>query len=287
MIYDLHSHTLASDGALSPAELVAAAEQAGVGALAITDHDTAAGYSEWQALNRTTSVHVIPGIEFSTTWNGIGVHIVGLNIDPASDAISSGSATQLAARHERAGRILERLRKAGLKVDDTALLESTGSTAPGRPHIARYLVSQQLVKDESTAFKKYLGAGKAGDVKNLWADLPTIIDWIRASGGTAVLAHPDKYQLTFSKLTRLSAEFASLGGQAIEVISGQQLAATTERLARLAASQGLLASVGSDFHRDGPYNPQPGVELPRLEGLRGVWERWPVADILSTEGAAS
>jgi 3',5'-nucleoside bisphosphate phosphatase len=274
MIYDLHSHTLASDGALSPAELIAAAEQAGVDALAITDHDTVAGYSEWRALNKPSSVLVIPGIEFSTTWNGIGVHIVGLNINPASDAISSGSEMQLAARRERTSQIVERLRKAGLAVEEKALLEYAGTTAPGRPHIARYLVQQQLVKDESTAFKKYLGAGKAGDVKNLWANLATIIDWIRASGGTAVLAHPDKYQLTFSKLTRLSAEFAGLGGQAIEVISGQQLAATTERLARLAVAQGLLASVGSDFHQ--PGQPWAGLgrtgELPR--GAAPVWDTW-------------
>jgi len=274
MIYDLHSHTLASDGALSPAELVASAEQAGVGALAITDHDTTAGYSEWHALNRSSSVRVIPGVEFSTTWNGIGVHILGLNVDPGSDAMRSGTRSQLNARRERAARIIERLQKAGLAVDEAALLDSAGTTAPGRPHIARYLVSQQLVKDERTAFKKYLGAGKAGDVKNLWADLSTVIEWIRGSGGTAVLAHPDKYNMTFGKLTRLTADFAGLGGQAIEVISGRQLAVTTERLARLAASQGLLASMGSDFHQPGQSWASLGKITQMPASASPVWDSW-------------
>jgi predicted metal-dependent phosphoesterase TrpH len=274
MNYDLHSHTLASDGSLTPDALVAAAVDAGVDTLAITDHDTVAGYLEWASGANKLAIEVIPGIEFSTTWNGIGIHVLGLNIDPHSAAIQTGSKIQISARCERAVRIIERLKKAGLPVDQDALLASAGTDAPGRPHIARYLVDNGLVKDINTAFKKYLGAGKAGDVKNLWAEMKTVVDWIRDSGGTAVLAHPDKYNLTFSKLTRLTDDFAALGGQGIEVISGQQHPDTTQRLARLCSERKLVASKGSDFHQPGQPWSRLGTSGPLPEQCTPVWHHW-------------
>jgi len=274
MNYDLHSHTLASDGGLTPDALVAAAVDAGVDTLAITDHDTVAGYLEWASRANKLPIEVIPGIEFSTTWNGIGIHILGLNVDPCSAAIRTGSNVQISARRERAVRIIERLKKVGLQVDQDALLASAGTDAPGRPHIARYLVDNGLVKDINTTFKKYLGAGKVGDVKNLWAEMKVVTEWIRDSGGTAVLAHPDKYNLTLSKLIRLIDDFAALGGQGIEVISGQQHPDTTQRLAGLCSERNLVGSKGSDFHLPG----QPWCQLGKIGELpkhcMPVWHHW-------------
>ncbi len=251
-----------------------AAEQAGVTTLAMTDHDTVAGYLEWSEQAGDTSLAVVPGIEFSTIWNGVGVHIVGLNIEPHSDAIRAGTESQLNARRARTSRIVERLNKAGLLVDEDALLANCGNAAPGRPHIAQHLVERGLVKDTATAFKKYLGAGKAGDVKNLWAELQTVIEWIRDGGGTAVLAHPDKYSLTFAKLGRLCGDFKQLGGQAIEVISGLQTEVATHRLCKLAEEHNLLASLGSDFHQPG----QSWARLGQPSALPGdctpVWQHW-------------
>ncbi len=274
MNYDLHSHTTASDGKLSPIELVAAAKQAGVDTLAITDHDNVAGYLHWSHNNTEDSINVIPGIEFSTTWNGVGIHVLGLNIDPLSDAIADGVSKQLAAREERAVQIIERLRKAGLDVSHDELILSADTHTPGRPHIARYLVQKDLVKDERTAFKKYLGAGKTGDVKNLWAELSTIINWIRDGNGTAILAHPNKYKLTLAKLDRLTKDFASLGGQGLEVISGRQDLETTTRLAKLCAEHQLLASRGSDFHEPGQSWAQLGNIAPLPNQCQPVWEHW-------------
>ena len=98
------------------------------------------------------------------------------------------------------------------------------------------------------AFKKYLGAGKAGDIKEQWADIPTVVSWIREAGGVAVLAHPLKYKLTRTKLVELLGEFADAGGEGMEVISGRQVPSITKDLSIMCNKHGLLASCGSDFH---------------------------------------
>jgi hypothetical protein len=137
------------------------------------------------------------------------------------------------------------------------------------------MVAQGHVRDHSEAFDKYLGQGKTGDVKAFWPELATVTQWIAAAGGVAVIAHPLKYKFTRMKLRRMVIDFIAANGAGIEIASGHQSADQTARLRRLATEFGLEVSVGSDFHRDGAYSPQPGVELPALEGLRGVWERWP------------
>ncbi|MBT8447817.1 MAG: phosphatase, partial [Gammaproteobacteria bacterium] len=120
----------------------------------------------------------------------------------------------------------------------------------------------------STAFRKYLGNGKAGDVKDHWAPLDEVIGWIRGAGGIAVLAHPGHYQLTRSKRRRLVAAFKAAGGGAIEVISGRQDPALTAALARDSVDFELLASAGSDFHRPGQF----GVELGAVASLPPICE---------------
>jgi predicted metal-dependent phosphoesterase TrpH len=130
------------------------------------------------------------------------------------------------------------------------------------------------VADAGEAFDRYLGQGRRGDVKAFWPDLAEVTGWIAAAGGVAVLAHPLKYRFTRMKLRRLALDFRSAGGRAIEIVSGRQTPDQVAQLSRLAAELDLEVSVGSDFHRDSPYGPRLGVELPPLRGVRGVWERW-------------
>jgi predicted metal-dependent phosphoesterase TrpH len=271
MIFDLHSHTTCSDGTLTPPDLVARAVAMGVSHLAITDHDTVDAYRN---LSASPGLTLIPGIEFSTAWNRIGVHILGLNIDPGSAAIREGVRFQHGARRQRAEHIAEKLEKYGL---GNALDGARGFASAdniGRPHFARYMVASGFVRSEQEAFKRYLGAGKPCDIRQHWAEPQQVVDWIRAAGGSAVLAHPAKYNLTRSRLLALVEDFKRWGGEGLEVVSGQQLAATTRDLARLCESQGLAASWGSDFHRPG----QPWAELGRCStppgGLRAVWASW-------------
>lgn len=273
MIYDLHSHTNCSDGTLSPAELMALAARAGVDVLAVTDHDSTAAWQQLE-LCKAQSIQVIPAVEFSSQWRKIGVHILGLNVAINSEALKTGVAFQQQARRQRAERIAEKLHQAGLADTLAGAAAIAGNDNLGRPHFAQYLVNIGAVGNFRQAFKKYLGAGKPGDVKQCWAEIPQIVSWIRDSGGTAVLAHPIKYDLTRTKLIALIDDFIAAGGQGMEVVSGKQMPNTTRDLAVICQQKQLLASCGSDFHQPG----QPWAELgcfpPLPEQCQPVWQHW-------------
>ncbi len=279
VLIDFHTHTTASDGALSPRELVQRARDRKVDMLAITDHDTVAGYltAVQQYPQYAAGPRLIPGIEFSCRWSGTTVHIVGLGMACDHPAMIEGLAVLKAARGERGRKIAERLERLGYQGALAGALAEAGESQLGRPHFSAWLVAQGHVEDHRTAFDKYLGQGKTGDVKAFWPELAEVVHWIVTAGGVAVIAHPLKYQFTRMKLRRLVIDFTAAGGAGIELASGLQSADQLAQLRRLATEFRLEVSIGSDFHRDGPYNPQPGVELPALEGLRGVWERWPDA----------
>ncbi len=273
MIVDLHTHTNASDGTLSPQELVREARAANVGMLAITDHDTLAGYQQVSGLEPGT-IQLISGIELSARWHKTGVHVVGLNIDPDSDSLRQIIATQQQARRARATIIAERLAKRGLG----DLLEQANQAAElgniGRPHFAHALVTNGIVRTFSEAFNKYLGSGKIGDVPPTWLPLDNIVQGIREAGGVAVLAHPDKYAITQSKLARLIDDFRAAGGQALEVISGRQTASRTRELGALCSQKGLHASCGSDFHKPGQSWADLGRHGLLPDNCRPVWDIW-------------
>lgn len=272
MIFDLHSHTSFSDGVLTPRELILRAIDQGVGALAITDHDTVDAYRDLPAVE--TQIRLVAGIEFSTQWENSGIHVLGLNIDPDSDAIVAGTRFQTEARMRRALRIGENLEKKGLAgAYEGAAGLSTGGYM-GRPHFAHYLVNSGQVDSVEAAFKKYLGAGKAGDVRQHWADLPQIIQWIREGGGIAVLAHPLKYKMTRTRLRRLLDRFIAEGGQGMEVVSGKQLPYQTADMAKLCEEKNLLASCGSDFHRPEKIWAELGKFAPLPGNVTPVWDRF-------------
>jgi predicted metal-dependent phosphoesterase TrpH len=130
------------------------------------------------------------------------------------------------------------------------------------------------VSNIQQAFKKYLGAGKAGDIKEQWADLAQVVAWIRDAGGVAVLAHPTKYKMTGTKINQLITDFAAVGGEAIEVISGLQIPSVTKDMARLCNRHGLLASCGSDFHSDQQPWAALGMVAPLPDSCTPIWQRW-------------
>jgi len=272
VIYDLHSHTTASDGSLDPDSLIAYAAECGVDVLAITDHDTLDAFERVDG--SASGTRLLTGVELSTTWNRIGIHVVGLDIDPRDRMLCDGVKQQKAGRIERARTIAERLQKLGIPVPLDDVLEIAGDACVGRPHFAEHLVATGICRDTKTAFRKYLGAGKVGDVRQGWAALTDVVQWITSAGGTAVLAHPVKYGLTKSKTRALAMDFRSAGGHAIEVVCGTQSETTTNHLARLATELGLAASCGSDFHAPGFAWSRPGGFPPLPAGVRPVWETW-------------
>jgi len=276
MIYDLHTHTTASDGELTPAKLVEYARGKGVGVLAVTDHDTVDGIAEAQAEAKRSDVEegliLIPGIELSCQWQSLDIHIVGLNVNTTDEGLMSGIHEQRQRRIERGEKLGVRLARAGQKHVYQDACALAGTTWPGRPHFARVLVERGVCKDVTQAFKKYLGAGKVAYVATDWVSVAGAVDWIRGAGGVAVLAHPAKYRLTRSKLRRLVADFKEAGGQGIEVISAKQDVNITSMLKSLALEFGLYASCGSDYHGASTRWLEMGKIPPLPKDCVPVWE---------------
>lgn len=275
-VYDLHSHTRASDGLLTPAALVQRAVEMRVGVLAITDHDSVAGVKEAQqtAIDNDLPIKVLAGAEISTLWENHEIHIVGLNIDIRHPAMVAFLAGQHACRQARAEEIGERLTKAHIP---DALAGATRLADGGiitRGHFARFLIEQGKAENIAQVFKNYLARGKTGYVPPQWCTIKQAIDAIHHSGGCAVLAHPGRYGLSAKWLKRLVAHFREAGGDAMEVAQCQQPPNERTTLAHYARDNELAASQGSDFHQ-----PCPWIELGRKlwlpAAVEPVWERFP------------
>ncbi|SFR49215.1 hypothetical protein SAMN05216203_0855 [Marinobacter daqiaonensis] len=274
---DLHCHSTASDGALRPDELVERAAAKGVTHLALTDHDTLEGIAEAQQAARLAGISLISGIELSCVWRKNTIHIVGLDMDLNDPVFLERVAGQEANRWRRASVIAEKLRKHVNGCPEDILARATVSAngdVPGRPHFARVLSDEGLVRDIAQAFQKYLGAGKPGDVKAFWPELEEVVGWVNDSGGIAVVAHPRKYRLTATKLRELVSDFMAAGGEGIEVVTSGQSSGDLGFLTELCRRQGLLASRGSDFHYPGAGWCELG-RIPELpEGLTPVWQKF-------------
>ena len=224
--YDLHCHSTASDGVLTPTELVQRAHEQGVNVLALCDHDTVMGIDEAKLEADKLGIELINGVEISTNWEGRGIHIVGLNFDKTHPKMTALLAEQKSLREKRAVEIGHKLEKAGV---------------PNAYEGAKALANGQ-------AFKRYLGSGKSCFVKAEWVDIPTAIDTIHAAGGVAVIAHPMRYNMTGKWIRRLIVDFKQWGGDGMEVADSGQTKDQRQYLARLANEYDLAASLGSDFH---------------------------------------
>ncbi|MBL6694243.1 MAG: PHP domain-containing protein [Luminiphilus sp.] len=272
MIVDFHTHSLASDGALAPMELLRRAKAAGVRQFALTDHDTTAGYLSVRHTTEANEVGLISGVELSCRWATTTVHVVGLNFDADAPEMVAVVEQLTQAREERAEKIAKRL--AGVGIDGA--LEGAKAIAKesqiGRPHFATWMAEAGAVDSVTEAFDKYLGAGKIGDVKMFWPPLSDVVQAITRAGGVAILAHPLKYRLTGMKLRALINDFKAAGGGAIEVLNGRQPETDLKRLSQLAEGNGLMCSVGSDFHRDFEYGPKLGIDVERLPTGAYVWD---------------
>ncbi len=274
--FDLHSHSFRSDGTLAPAEVVLRAHAAGVETLALTDHDVTDGLEEARAAAAPLGLRLVPGVEVSATWDGLTVHVVGLNIDPDNVALQAGLAGLRAERNERAMEIGRRLAKHRI----TGIYEGAAKLAQGqivsRTHFARYLVSQGYCTTVAQAFKQLLARGRPGHVPSRWASLAEVAGWITAAGGQAAIAHPARYKLSNGKLRTMLGEFKECGGSAIEVVCGSHTPDNIRHFAALAREFGFLASCGSDYH--GPESAGTwggfGKLAPLPADLTPVWERF-------------
>ncbi len=271
-IYDLHSHSIASDGALSPTELVKRAHEKGVTVLALTDHDTTNGLAEAQQAAADLGMRLINGIELSASHLNQCLHIVGLNIDPHNPSLSEGIARQQSIRDLRAKQIAEKLEKKKIFGAYQFVTQAAGNGEITRSHFADFLLTHQHVTTQQEAFDRYLSKGKPAFVPTVWASLEETVAWIKAAGGVAVVAHPMRYKLSAKWMNRALAVFKQAGGQGIEVVTGRASLDEIRMSQQFAEKHQLYASAGSDFHApDNIY-----LELGRLAampvGLKPVWE---------------
>ncbi len=243
----------------------------GVDVLALTDHDTVAGVAEAQSTAKDLPLSLISGIEVSAQWRGRTIHVVGLNIDINRPKLVAALDTLHRLRNDRAQQIAVKLEKVGLKDALAGAQGFAGDSIIGRPHFAAHMVASGFVKSSAQAFKRYLGAGKVGDIGNVWPEVCEAVGLIVEAGGIAVLAHPEKYKLTRTKLRELIADFSAAGGGAMEVVSSRQDPKVTKMLAELCGHFGLLASTGSDFHRQGQPWQELGQQSELPEGCQPVW----------------
>ena len=255
--------------------------------LAITDHDTVAGYRSvaghyTQVCEEMT---LIAGVELSCRWSGATIHILGLGIDCDHPVMKAGLETLSRARMERGEVISRRLAALGFEGALAGAREKAGDSQLGRPHFAQWMIEQGHVANFNKAFDKYLGQGKPGDVKSCWPELAEVTRWIVAAGGVAAIAHPLYYRFTRMKLRRMVVDFKAAGGQAVELINGRQTTDQTAQLRRLASEFELEVTAGSDFHRDSEYGAKLGVDPGLLKGMPAVWERWSGADFAAEECA--
>lgn len=288
VIVDFHTHSLASDGALEPGDLLLKAKEAGVSRFAITDHDTLAGYLSVKGSQAARDVGLVSGVELSCRWAKTTIHVVGLGFDDSAAEIIDMVTSLSDARIERAKTIAQRLENAGFSGALGGALKVANGSQIGRPHFAQWMLDAGHVASLTEAFDKYLGAGKVGDVKAFWPAMAEVVRAITASGGVAVLAHPLKYRLTGMKLRALINDFKAAGGSCLEILNGRQPEVDMKRLSQMAQSSDLLVSAGSDFHRSFEYGPTIGVDADRLAAGQYVWnERALNGSVGSTDRAVS
>lgn len=246
MRIDLHTHTTASDGLLTPAELVRAAAAEPLDVIAVTDHDTVDGVAEASA---ASSVRVVPGIELSTTHEGASVHVLGLFLGTEHSGLRRALAAFGEERAKRAEEMVRRLNAIGYPITMYDVAREAGRAVIGRPHVARALIRLGLVPDMRSAFsRELLGDGGPADVPRSGPSSAEAIRLVRDAAGVAVLAHPGsgRRPLTEPEIEAL----LGAGASGIEVEHPDHSPETRDALRALTERLGAVATGGSDFHGD-------------------------------------
>ncbi|HEY8360813.1 MAG TPA: PHP domain-containing protein [Ramlibacter sp.] len=258
---------------MTPEALAQRAAANGVELWALTDHDEIGGQQRAAAAAHAHGMKYLTGTEISVTFADETVHIVGLGFDAEDPAMLQGLHATRGGRGERAREIAAGLAKVGIAdAYDGALRYVGNPELISRTHFARFLVESGVCKDTSEVFRRFLTEGKPGFVPHRWASLRDAVQWITASGGLAVIAHPARYRFTANEEYALFTEFKTHGGRGVEVVTGSHSAAEAVKYAETAREFGLAASRGSDFHSPEESHTDLG-KLPYLPGqLTPVWE---------------
>ncbi len=257
---DLHTHTTASDGVLTPTQLIELAAENNIGTIAITDHDTVSGIAEGLKAAEKLNVMLIPGIEISTKADSFDeeIHLVGLFINPQNPELLHELELLKTFREKRNRKIIERLKEIGIEIPEELLLNMSSRPKTiatlGKPDFAKALYKIGAVKHEAEAFGKFLNDknGLAG-VQKERIELGDAISLIHKAGGLAILAHPFHITKNYTELYMLVEKYAGQGLDGMEVYYNNYNRKQIKNLKKLAEHFGLLKSGGSDFHFAGGY----------------------------------
>jgi predicted metal-dependent phosphoesterase TrpH len=278
---DLHTHTIASDGVLSPTQLVQRAEKLAVKVLAVTDHDSTDGVAEAVAAGQACGVDVIPGVEINTDVPGTEVHVLGYFVDFTDPTLGIELARLRDGRIGRARRMAEKLTEMGAAVGFERILAIAGEGSVGRPHVAQALLEAGHVASREEAFDRYIGRNSPAYVERMKFTPAQACQLIRRAGGVPVLAHPvffDRYGAIKSpfELDTMLPDLIAAGLMGLEVYYPRYDAVTTEYLMAVIRRYQLVPTGGTDFHglRAG-YPDLGGVYVPMKAArrLREVWEK--------------
>jgi predicted metal-dependent phosphoesterase TrpH len=264
VLVDFHSHTLESDGTLTPAELAGAMQKRGVEIFSVTDHDSLGAYARFEGAAGAATV--ITGVELNTTYRGNEVHILGYGFPVDSEPILSAIAANRAQRRSRAERMVQQLQRVGVDLEMAAVRAEAGhvESSLGRPHVARALVRAGYVSDVEGAFRSLLGAGKPGYVASSYMNPLAAVELVVRSGGVAVLAHPGRL-----KDESIVDELVEAGLAGIETFYPSHEPSQIAHFRDVARQHGLVMTAGSDFH-DARYNARGvgmDVERPDIAGF--------------------
>lgn len=243
MSVDLHIHTTASDGSMSPQQVVEIASKLHLKSIAISDHDTVAGIDEALAYGKKLKIEVIPAIEFSSKYNSRDIHILGFFIDHKNQRLLESLRVLRKARAERAKQIVECLQEHNLDLTYDEVLKTAGNASVGRPHIAKVLVDKKYVSGFSNAFTRYLKRGAPCFIEKFVYSVDKVIEIIHEVGGISIFAHPG-----LARLDEHINKFIDMGLDGIEAYHTEHTDQTIEHYIKLARDKRLLITGGSDCH---------------------------------------
>jgi predicted metal-dependent phosphoesterase TrpH len=254
---DLHTHSSASDGSLSPSKLMEHAKAAGLKAIALTDHDTVSGIDEARNKAHSLGLVFIPGVEIEIEFEPGEFHLLGLGVDDKDDMLLDALSTLSAARLERNRGIVDLLRVEGMKVDLDELELTSGSGQVGRPHIAEALRKNKSVRTIQEAFDRFLGKGRPFYLPKECLPLATALAAIAHARGVAVAAHPYSLFIGKPRLASVMDDWKSAGIRGVEAYHPAAKRGQCVILENMARERGFFVTAGSDFH--GPGKPECGI----------------------------
>ena len=273
MRIDLHTHSRASDGTQSPAEVMRAAADAGLDVVALTDHDTTQGWAEAEEAAAETGLVLVPGIEISTKYVHAGVHLLAYLHDPDDPALLAALGGILEGRSSRVPAILARLREVGVELtEDDVRRVSAGTPATGRPHVADALVASGVVADRAEAFERFLKPGRPGYATRYAASLTEILPLVVRAGGVPVVAHPWGRSARKELTEAAFAELSELGLKGIEVDHQDHEPAARDALRSIARNLGLVVTGSSDYHGAGKVGHELGCNTTEPDELARIRE---------------